>query len=88
MFFRQWDEDKYLSLGKMLLDNYKQALRIIKVEGLELAEAQRSLSITDDDLDGWFKEQSNYIATVGQECPWDIHAVAYVELLQKLRVVS
>ncbi|KAG8221547.1 hypothetical protein J3R82DRAFT_1775 [Butyriboletus roseoflavus] len=56
LFFCQWDEDQYLSLGKMLLDNYKQALCIIKDDGFKLAQAKQSLGITDETLNVWFKE--------------------------------
>ena len=39
-------------------------------------------------LDEWEKEEQEYFATLGKEQPWDIHAAAYVELLQELRVLE
>ncbi len=39
MFFKQWDEDKYLNLGLMLYNNYVQALGIVDSEGKALADA-------------------------------------------------
>ncbi|KAG1888306.1 hypothetical protein F4604DRAFT_1877422 [Suillus subluteus] len=69
MLFHQWDEDKYLNLSNMLYGNYKQALRIINEDGFT----------------AWRAEQSEYLRTCGQEPEYDIHAVAYVEMLQKLR---
>jgi len=84
MFFRQWDEDKYLNLGTMLLNNYKQALDIINIEGAALAEAKVSLGIREGDIEHWQKEEQLYI---GVEPEWDIFVVAYVEQLQKLRLL-
>ncbi|KAH7904203.1 hypothetical protein BJ138DRAFT_1239965, partial [Hygrophoropsis aurantiaca] len=83
-YFRQWDEDKYLNLGYMLYRNYIQALDIIEMESVALQEAKVSLNIGDGDLETWLAEQSAYLATLGHETEWDVHAVTYVELLQKL----
>lgn len=85
MLFRQWDEDKYLNLSNMLYGNYKQALRIIQEDGFALQEAKHSLGIDDGDIKAWRAEQSEYLRTCTQEPEYDIHAVAYVEMLQKLR---
>jgi hypothetical protein len=85
MFFRQWDEEKYLNLGTMLHNNYKQALGIIEDESLALNQTLQSLEITAADLEKWEDEETAYFSTLGQEPQWDVHAVAYVELLQELR---
>lgn len=85
LFFRQWDEDRYLNLGKMLFDNYRQALDIISNDGFALEQAKLSLGIGDVDLQAWRREQSEYLTTLGDESEWDVHAIAYVELLHKLR---
>ncbi|KAG2029491.1 hypothetical protein BDR03DRAFT_936832 [Suillus americanus] len=84
-FFKQWDEDKYLNLGNMLYRNYIQARQIIDEQQIAVQEAKISLGISDNDIKTWSLEQSHYLATAGHEVEWDIHAVAYVELLQKLR---
>lgn len=84
MFFQQWDEDKYQNLGLMLLNNYKQALSIIKDDGRAVAEAVQSLGIRVSDLNVWHREQAEFFGTLGEESAWDVHAVAYVELLQEL----
>ena len=84
MFFQQWDDDKYQNLGLMLFNNYRQALSIISDEGSAVAEAIQSLGIQSSDLETWHREQTEFFETVGEESPWDIHAVAYVELLQEL----
>ncbi|KAG1737020.1 hypothetical protein EDB19DRAFT_1829738 [Suillus lakei] len=77
-----WDEDKYLNLGNMLNRNYIQARQIIDEQQIAIWEAKISqprFHLT------WSLEQSHYLATAGHEAEWDIHAIAYVELLQKLR---
>ena len=84
MFFQQWDDDKYQNLGLMLLNNYKQALSIINDDGLAVEEAVQSLGIQRSDLKIWHREQTEFFETIGKESSWDVHAVAYVELLQEL----
>ncbi|THG92889.1 hypothetical protein EW026_g8177, partial [Hermanssonia centrifuga] len=84
LFFKQWDDDKYLNLGTMLYNNYVQALTIIQGEGVAMREAMRSLGIKDGDLEAWDKEECEYIQTLAQETEWDVHAMAYVEQLEEL----
>jgi Kyakuja-Dileera-Zisupton transposase len=85
LFFGQWDEEKYQNLGLMLYNNYQQALDIISKESRALAEAMTSLGVNEKVLDQWHKEEIEYFKTLGKEPEWDIHAMAYVELLQELR---
>lgn len=87
-FLCQWDEEKYQNLGTMLLNNYRQALEIIETELIALTEATKSLGIQDGELDSWQEEQAEYFSTLGDEPERDIHAVAYVELLQELQDVE
>jgi len=84
MFFQQWDNDKYQNLGLMLFNNYKQALSIISDDGVAVEEALQSLEIQPADLEIWHHEQMEFFETISEESPWDVHAVAYVELLQEL----
>lgn len=84
MFFQQWDDDKYRNLASMLLNNYRQALSIIKDEGTTIEETMQELGITSTDLETWHREQVSFFETIGEESPWDIHAMAYTELLQEL----
>lgn len=84
MFFQQWDDDKYRNLASMLLNNYRQALSIIKDEGTAVEETMQELGITSTDLETWHREQVSFFETIGEESPWDIHAMAYTELLQEL----
>ncbi|KAG1885372.1 hypothetical protein F4604DRAFT_1878101 [Suillus subluteus] len=85
LFFKQWDDDKYLNLATMIYHNYKQSINIIASESLALDGAKVSLGIQDGDLEAWRQEEIEYIACLGKETEWDIHAMTYVELLQKLR---
>jgi hypothetical protein len=84
-FLRQVDKDKYLNCGTFILNNYKQALDIIHNDNASLQEAMRSLAVTEEDLDRWEAEEITFFSHVGEEDPYDIHAVAYVQLLQELR---
>ncbi|KAI0080203.1 hypothetical protein K474DRAFT_1590508 [Panus rudis PR-1116 ss-1] len=86
-YFRQWDEDKYLNSGTFILNNYKQALQSLEEDTDALAVLRSTLSIdaSDEALDAWAKEEKEFFATLGDEHPWDTYAVAYVELLQRLR---
>ena len=85
LFFKNWDSDKYRNLGTMIYHNYAQALNIITTDSLILEEALISLGVSDDDLKKWQAEQAAYFASLGKEPDYNIHGVAYVELLQKLR---
>lgn len=67
----------------MLYNNYVQALNIIETS-VALAHAKILLDITDEDLEQWEKEQHEYFKTLGKEPEYNVLAVAYVELLQKL----
>ena len=84
MFFQQWDSDKYQNLALMLLNNYKQALSIIDVEGCAVEETMNSLGINSSDLEAWHRQEVEFFETIGEESPWDVHTIAYVELLQEL----
>jgi len=85
LFFKQWDEEKYQNLGLMLYNNYRQALDIISEQSQALAEAMASLGVNEKVLKQWHDEEVEYFRTLGKEPEWDVHAMAYVELLQELR---
>lgn len=84
MFFQQWDDEKYWNLASMLSNNYWQAISIIRDEGAAVEETMSALDITSTDLETWHYEQPSFFETVGEESRWDVHAMAYVELLQEL----
>lgn len=86
MFFRQWDEDRYLNLVTWITNNYIQALNIINENEVALEDAMESLGIDGTaQLDEWQREQVEFFETIGLEPEWNVHAMAYVERLQELQ---
>ncbi|KAI9069496.1 hypothetical protein FKP32DRAFT_1608414 [Trametes sanguinea] len=88
LFFKQWDDDKYANLATMLLNNYRQALGILKDESAAVDEALRTLQCTHEDLARWQTEEAAYFARVGTEDPANAAAVEYVTLLRELRTIE
>ncbi|KAG1781307.1 hypothetical protein EV702DRAFT_1177559 [Suillus placidus] len=84
----QLASNRYLNLKQMLYKNYVQALKITTNETLALDHAKQSLGINDNDVRNWRAEQTQYLEMCGQESAWDVHTVAYVELLQKLQAAK
>ncbi|KAG2158579.1 uncharacterized protein EDB93DRAFT_1237923 [Suillus bovinus] len=79
MFFKQWDEDKYMNIGNMLYNNYRQAHGIIERETIEFEHAKLSLGITDASIEEWQNQQSVYLETLGKEAECDVHVMMYVK---------
>lgn len=88
LFFQQWDDEKYLNLGKMLYDNFRQALAIINEQGIVVQEAMRSLGLKADDLVRLADEERAYIGSLGKESAEDLHQIAYVEAMEELRAIT
>jgi len=88
LHFGQWDEDKYLNLGQMLYDNYRQALQIIDTEGLALEHALSSLNLTKADLDAYARDEIEYVQTLRSHTRFDERAVVYVRRLQCLKAAE
>ena len=84
LFFKQWDKEKYQNLSLMLYNNYWQSLNIILEQSQALAEAMASLGINEKVLEQWHDEEVEYFRTLEKEPEWDVHTMAYVELLQEL----
>ncbi|KAK7696630.1 hypothetical protein QCA50_001288 [Cerrena zonata] len=85
LYFRQWDEEKYANLGTFIYNNYRQALRTIAEDTEALQCSLEILEVTPERLEELGKEANLFFSTLGKERPWDVHAVIYVELLQRLR---
>lgn len=66
-YFQQWDEDKYSNLGIFLLNNYKQALSIIRRDSVVLSETLATLKVDHQTLDMWEKEELTYFETLSQK---------------------
>ncbi|KZT70621.1 hypothetical protein DAEQUDRAFT_653957, partial [Daedalea quercina L-15889] len=84
-YFRQWDEEKYANMSLMIYNNYTQALEILNRDALSLMEAMESANVTLEEVTQWGIDETAYFKTLGQEKPWDVFAVAYVEKLQEYR---
>jgi hypothetical protein len=85
LYFRQWDEDRYLNLATWITNNYIQALNIISENEVVLEDTLHSLGIAGTaQLDEWQREQVQFFETLGVEPEWNVHAMAYVEHLQEL----
>ncbi|KAJ3711310.1 hypothetical protein C8R42DRAFT_595980 [Lentinula raphanica] len=88
MFLRQWDTDKYQNLATMLHNNYIQATEILDNEGKALEADLAVKGLTVEDLEEYFKDEAAHMKEMGKEAEHDVHAVAYVELLQRYREVN
>ena len=80
----QWDEDKYGNLGTFILNNYKQALQVLRDDIPALEEAMQSMDVTDADMDSWEIEQADFFLNLGVEPEGDLLQAEYVDLLQQL----
>ncbi|KAF9489129.1 hypothetical protein BDN71DRAFT_1402123, partial [Pleurotus eryngii] len=87
-FFHQWDEDKYLNLGVMLYNNYKQALEIIDTNSIALWDTMASLNIKEEDFERWQNKEIEYVSQLSSESEGDLLHIAYMEMLQKLRDIE
>ncbi|KAK7435150.1 hypothetical protein VKT23_019842 [Stygiomarasmius scandens] len=85
LYFQQWDVEKYNNLATMIHNNYVQALHIIDEDGAAVRDALETLCLTENDLDNYINDEIIHFQQLGSEAPEDVHAVAYVELLQKLQ---
>ncbi|KAF9030670.1 hypothetical protein BDP27DRAFT_1246108 [Rhodocollybia butyracea] len=88
LFLQQWDREKYQNLATMLHNNYVQALDILEYELPSFEADIQALGLTKEELSTYIAEESCHYATLGSETEEDLHAVAYVELLQKYSEVN
>jgi hypothetical protein len=47
-FFYTWNLDKYVECSRFLVNNYRQALKIIEIYPLQLAEIKEAMKIDSD----------------------------------------
>ena len=83
LYFTQMDHEKYGNIGMMLFNNYKQHLSIIATEPA-LDATLKEQALTRADLTAFEAEERNFFATLQNEDPENIHAIAYVEALKEL----
>ncbi len=58
---------------------------IIECNTPALNDAKKSLNISNKDIDSWECEEAQFFATLGNEQPYDIRQVVYIEPLQDPR---
>lgn len=87
LFLQQWDRDKYQNLATMLHNNYVQALDILEYQVPSFKADIQALGLTEADLTSYIADEKHHFNVLGTETPEDLHAVAYVELLQKHRSI-
>lgn len=83
-FLAQWDEERYLSLGSFLFNNYSQALTIINDLTDYLPKMFAKLQLDPTDFPRWIDEEREYLTGLGKEPEEDTLRVAYVKALQEL----
>ncbi|THU89328.1 hypothetical protein K435DRAFT_821451 [Dendrothele bispora CBS 962.96] len=88
LYFRQWDDEKYQNLANMLHNNYLQALEIIETDSRDLNEGLMALGLTTEDLERYYADEAQHFKNLGTESDEDLHAIAYVQLLQQYREIS
>ncbi|TFK65041.1 hypothetical protein BDN72DRAFT_736735, partial [Pluteus cervinus] len=84
LHFTQWDEDRYEDLSNFLLNNYKQAVRIITSYTPIVEKLKDTLQITDDDFPRWILEEKEYLASLSKKEKISQDAVSYVTRLSAL----
>lgn len=65
-----------------MLNNYEQALEIIKAYTPEVRAFKERLSISDRDIDGWLEDEKKFLEDLKEEPEERVLACAYVEALQ------
>jgi len=88
LYFQQWDAEKYQNLVTMLHHNYRQALEIIETNSRDVQEVLHLKGLSENDLDTFISSERQYFETLGKESEGDLHAIAYVELLEELKAVK
>ncbi|KAG2087520.1 uncharacterized protein F5147DRAFT_748517 [Suillus discolor] len=85
LHFQQWDEDKYGELSKFLLNNYMQAIGIIKKYRNEVSSLASSLNIREDDFERWIEEEKHFLMDLKDEPVEHVLACSYVQALMDLQ---
>ena len=88
MYFQRWDEERYLSLGKFLYDNFVQAREVINEKEALVTYSLHELQLTTQDLAQFMEDERTYVSSLQKEDDRHLHAVAYVQALEELRSVE
>lgn len=68
-----------------MLNNYKQALHIIKEFTPEVLAFKERLQITDEDIEGWLAAERKFLKDLKTEPNEKVMACAYVDALIQRR---
>lgn len=68
-----------------MLNNYKQALHIIKEFTPEVLAFKERLQITDEDIEGWLAAERKFLEDLKTEPNEKVMACAYVDALIQRR---
>ncbi|KAG6894280.1 hypothetical protein C0992_006758, partial [Termitomyces sp. T32_za158] len=84
LHFKHWDSEKYANLATMLYNNYRQALKIVETNTLDIQHVLGLHNLDEASLNTYIADERDFFATLGKESDGNLHAMAYVELLQEL----
>lgn len=87
LYFQQWDADKYQNLGTMLYQNYRQALKVIETNTIDVAHVLALKNLDEAALIQFIDNERKYFQNIGKQQEGDLHTIAYVELLEELKVL-
>ncbi|KAG2352683.1 hypothetical protein BDR07DRAFT_1454895 [Suillus spraguei] len=82
--FSFWDTDKYATLSNFIWNHYREALNSIQTLTAELAVIKAELSLTDDDLVQFLKDERDYLDGLKLPPVRDQLCIRYVEVLDEL----
>ncbi|KAG1723087.1 hypothetical protein EDD22DRAFT_982950 [Suillus occidentalis] len=82
--FSFWDTDKYAALSNFIWNHYREALNTIQTLTAELAVIKAELSLTDDDLVQFLKDEREYLDRLKLPPVRDQLCIPYVEVLDEL----
>ncbi|OCH84197.1 hypothetical protein OBBRIDRAFT_742013 [Obba rivulosa] len=68
-FFGFWSEQKHIESGSFILNNYKQALKIIKNDGEILSALCSKLKVGPDDFEQYLQAERDYLHSLRSEPP-------------------
>ena len=77
-----------MTTGNSLLNNYKQAIQIIKDYSPGVHTWKQHLGISNQDIDGWLEDERKFLESLKEEPEEHVLACTYVEALQTRQVAK
>ena len=78
----------YATTGNFLLNNYKQAIQIIKDYLPGVHAWRQHLGISNQDIDGWLEDERKFLESLKEEPKECVLAYVYVKALQTHQVAE